>query len=65
MKPGGTNCLAMFKFLKRRVFISYHSVITSADDTAVYLTVQGPNDSERLQSNLNVLQEWEEKWDME
>ena len=36
-----------------------------ADDTAVHLTVQGPNDSERLQSDLNVLQEWEEKWDME
>ena len=31
-----------------------------ADDTAVYLTVQGPNDSERLQSDLNVLHEWEE-----
>ena len=25
-----------------------------ADDTAVYLTVQGPNNSERLQSDLNV-----------
>ena len=36
-----------------------------ADDTAVYLTVQGPNDSKRLQSDLNVLQEWERKWDME
>ena len=35
------------------------------DDTAVYLTVQDPNDSERLQSDLNVLQEWEKKWDME
>ena len=29
-----------------------------ADDTAVYLTVQDPNDSERLQSDLNILQEW-------
>ena len=36
-----------------------------ADDIAVYLTMQGPNDSERLQSDLNVLQEWGEKWDME
>ena len=36
-----------------------------ADDTAVYLTVQGPDDSERLQNGLNVLQEWEKKWDME
>ena len=32
-----------------------------ADDTAVYLTVQDPNDSGRLQSDLNVLQEWEKK----
>ena len=36
-----------------------------ADGTAVYLTVQDPNDSERLQSDLNVLQAWEKKWDME
>ena len=36
-----------------------------ADDTAVYLTMQGPNDSGRLQGDLNVLQEWGEKWDME
>ena len=36
-----------------------------ADDTAVYLTVQDPNDSERLQGDLNVPQEWEKKWDME
>ena len=36
-----------------------------ADDTAVYLTVQDPNDSERLQSDLNVLREWKKKWDME
>ena len=28
------------------------------------LTVQGPDDSERLQSDLNVLQEWEKKWDV-
>ena len=27
--------------------------------------MKGPNDSERLQSDLNVLQEWEKKWDME
>ena len=36
-----------------------------ADDIAVYVTVQDPNDSERLQSDLNVLQEWEKKWDKE
>ena len=36
-----------------------------ADDTAVYLTVSGPNDSNILQSDLNYLQEWEQTWDME
>ena len=36
-----------------------------ADDIAAYLTAQGPKDSERLQSDLNALQKWEEKWDME
>ena len=36
-----------------------------ADGTAVYLAVQGPDDSEKLQNDLNLLQEWEEKWDME
>ena len=34
-----------------------------SDDTAVYLTVQGMNDPEKLQSDLNYLQEWEVKWD--
>ena len=27
--------------------------------------MQGPDDSEKLQNDLNLLQEWEEKWDME
>ena len=36
-----------------------------ADDSAVYLAVQGPDNSEKLQNDLNLLQEWEEKWDME
>ena len=36
-----------------------------ADDTAVYLTVSGPNDSNILQKDLNYLQEWERTWDME
>ena len=36
-----------------------------ADDTAVYLTVQGQADSKMLQKDLNVLQEWEKEWDME
>ena len=35
------------------------------DDTAVYLTVHSSNDSEKLQRNLNMLQEWEVKRDME
>ena len=30
-----------------------------ADDTAVYLTVQGQADSKKLQNNLDKLQEWE------
>ena len=36
-----------------------------ADDTAVYLTVINPNDSNILQSDLNKLQEQERTWDME
>ena len=36
-----------------------------ADDTAVYLTVQGQEDANILQDDLNVLQEWEKAWDME
>ena len=36
-----------------------------ADDTAVYLTVHGPEDADILQDDLNILQEWEKAWDME
>ena len=36
-----------------------------ADDTAVYLTVQGQTDSKKLQNDLDILQEWEQEWDME
>ena len=36
-----------------------------ADDKAVYLTVQGQEDADILQADLNVLQEWEKAWDME
>ena len=36
-----------------------------ADDTAVYLTVEGQADSKKLQGDLNVLQDWEKEWDME
>ena len=36
-----------------------------ADDTAVYPTVQGKDDSDRLQRDLDYLQEWKVKWDME
>ena len=36
-----------------------------ADDTAVYLAVQGQEDSATLQNDLNKLQEWEQLWDMD
>ena len=36
-----------------------------ADDTALYLTVQGQADSKKLQNDLDILQEWEREWDME
>ena len=32
-----------------------------AHDTAVYLTVQGQDDADILQDDLNVLQEWEKR----
>ena len=36
-----------------------------ADDTAVYLTVEGQTDSKKLQNDLNVLQDTEKEWDLE
>ena len=36
-----------------------------ADDTAVYLTVNSPQDANTLQADLDTLQEWEQTWDME
>ena len=36
-----------------------------ADDTAVYLAVQGQEDTDVIQNDLNILQEWEKAWDME
>ena len=36
-----------------------------ADDTAVYLTVQGQDDNAKLQVDLDLLQKWEQEWDME
>ena len=36
-----------------------------ADDTAVYLAVQGQEDTDIIQNDLNILQEWEKAWDME
>ena len=36
-----------------------------ADDTAVYLTVKGQDDNQKLQNDLDILQEWEREWDME
>ena len=35
------------------------------DDTAVYLTINSPNDSVNIQKDLDLLQEWEAQWDME
>ena len=36
-----------------------------ADDTAVYLTLNSVEDSETLQNDLQLLEKWEEDWDME
>ena len=36
-----------------------------ADDTAVYMAVQGQEDTGIIQNDLNILQEWEKEWDME
>ena len=36
-----------------------------ADDTAVYLTFNSPQDANTLQADLATLQEWEQTWDME
>ena len=36
-----------------------------ADDTALYLTIEGENDSANLQHDLDKLSVWERNWDME
>ena len=36
-----------------------------ADDTAIYLTIESQHDSDCLQRDLDLLQAWESKWDME
>ena len=36
-----------------------------ADDTTVYLTINHPSDASSLQKDLDLLQRWEVKWDME
>ena len=36
-----------------------------ADDTAIYLTLENKDDSDKLQVDLDRLQAWEAKWDME
>ena len=36
-----------------------------ADDTALYLTMEGKDDSKALQNDLDILSTWETKWDME
>ena len=39
--------------------INNNNVRLFADDTAVYLTVQGQEDADILRDDLNILQEWE------
>ena len=41
------------------------NVCLFADDTAVYLAVQGQEDTDIIQNGLNILQEWGKAWDME
>ena len=36
-----------------------------ADDTALYLTMEGKDDSKALQNDLDILSIWETRWDME
>ena len=36
-----------------------------ADDTAVYLTIGGAEDGKVLQTDLDRLSVWEDRWDME
>ena len=36
-----------------------------ADDTAIYLALENQNDSDKLQRDLDKLQTWESRWDME
>ena len=36
-----------------------------ADDTALYLTIKGEEDSSALQKDLDLLSVWEKKWDMQ
>ena len=36
-----------------------------ADDTALYLTIKGEEDSSALQKDLDSLSVWEKKWDMQ
>ena len=36
-----------------------------ADDTAAYLAITKPAESQQLQDDLNILQDWEHEWDME
>ena len=36
-----------------------------ADDTALYLTMEGKDDSKALKNDLDILSTWETRWDME
>ena len=41
------------------------SQVLLTDDTAVYLTIKGEEDSSALQKDLDTLSVWESKWDMQ
>ena len=40
------------------------NILLFADDTAVYLTIGGEDDSNMLQQDLDILSVWESQWDM-
>ena len=42
-----------------------HRSVFLADDTAMYLTLENSSDSDKLQRDLDRLQTWEARWDME
>ena len=45
--------------------MTFHHVRLFADDTALYLTIEGADDGLALQKGLDKLAVWEARWDME